>query len=116
MSESVDKMFEGLMAESEEDNFLKAIKLFQSGDNVHLKTEIKYPFILAHLKSLSDFLEKKEFKKTQKILDTILTNLLEYRVSKNRKSREEMVEAIKNLREKEKDNIQGKLDKLLDSA
>lgn len=114
-SKDMLEFFKEVMDDEEINNFLKTVMLFQDDKNVHLKSEVHHPFMLSQLQSLSDFLGDKDFEKTQKVFNKVLSRLLQYRVSYNRKSRDEMGEAIRSFGGREKQEVEDKLDRLLEA-
>lgn len=113
MSATPDSVFDKVEDELEkkpEHKLIEAIKILQSRDNLVLKTEVKKPFFLAAVDGLMDHLENQGFTQTNSFFETIIDNLLDYRVSYNRKSRDEIIELAKaiagaDLSEDEKDTL-----------
>lgn len=100
---SLEQLTQDLFS-AEELSFQKILsELLKSDANLPMKTEIHDPLNLALLKVLAKMLRKKECEKSAEILENFIQAFLEYMVSYNRKSRTEIVEAIKhNLEEQQK--------------
>ncbi len=62
-----------------------------------LKTEIHDPLSFSLMGSLAEYLKQRGMFKSAKFIKTILDNYATYMVSKDRKSREEVIEMIKEI-------------------
>lgn len=71
-----------------------------SPENIELKTDIKNPNSLAVLKLISYRLKEKNKIKSYKLLKNYIKFYLTFMVSENRKSRDELIQALKGFVEK----------------
>lgn len=71
-------------------------EFFSSDNNLELKTEINNPLAWSILTTFKDFVEENGLKNSAKLLDTFIKLNFKYLISKNRKSREEIVSSLKN--------------------
>lgn len=65
-------------------------------NNIEMKTEIHKPLLWSSLTIIKDFLNSKQLIKSSDILRNFITTSFKYYVSYKRKSRKEIVEALKN--------------------
>lgn len=98
-SEGMEKTFSKMFETEEEESKVKEVMelLTSGGDNLSLKTEIPDPLRLSMWEGLRRYAENKEMTQTSSIMEGIKDSLLEFQVSKNRKSREEVIEALQSL-------------------
>lgn len=92
--------FQGLMEAGREDTAqIEAVKLLiQKDKSLALKTEIGDPLRLSIFDSLVDFLKDSKMKCSATFMAKISEYFKTYMVSKNRKSREEVIKALSALR------------------
>lgn len=74
--------------------------LLEGGKNISLKSDIPYPQKLAVLDVLRVMLKKLGWEKSAGSLKTFTKKYLEYRISKNRASRTEVVNALSGMNRK----------------
>lgn len=78
----------------------EVIKLLAQKDkHLPLKTDIENPEYLAMYKTCAIYLKKKDLKLSSEILNTMINYYMLYRVSKKRKGRTEIIEALKVVRD-----------------
>lgn len=93
--------------ENEENKVMEVAKLLVTKDkNLPLKTEISDPLNFAVMGAMADYLGKTGLKKSAVLIKTILDNHMVYMISFKRKSRQELIEAMKILTENEKNKMQ----------
>lgn len=63
-------------------------------ENLECKTEIKKPFLFSALRTYKNFLSKHGLTESANIIDTFEINSYKLLISKDRKSREEIIKAI----------------------
>ena len=105
MSEGLEGLQRDLF-KSDDLSFQKILnELLRSDANLPLKTQIENPLNLAMLKTLASLLKIRKMKKSGKMIDDFIKVFLEYMVSYKRKSRAEIIDAVKHQLENE-DNKQ----------
>ena len=109
LEDSFGEMFE---SENEEGTVKQTIDLLTNKENIELKTEIPDPLRLSLWEGLRKYAGRKGLEKTQTIMEDLKEALLVYQVSKNRKSREEVIEALQSL-EGEEEEEGDKMEQLL---
>ena len=85
-----------LLTSVEQDNeIFKILKiLLDPKDNLEVKTEIKKPFLFSALKTYRDYLAEHKLIKSAEKLTIFMENSFRLLISKDRKSREEIIRAI----------------------
>jgi len=107
---SVEKGFSELLNHDLQNLNTKVIELLAQLDkNLALKTEIENPELLAFYKTCAIYLKERGLKKSSDTLNNMIKYYLIYMVSKKRKGRLEIIEALKALRE----NMTSNMSKLL---
>lgn len=92
--------------EKEEHKVMEVAKLLVTKDkNLALKTEISDPLNFAVMGAMSEYLKKSGLKKSATLIHNILENHMIYMVSYKRKSRNELIEALRILTENEKNKM-----------
>jgi len=100
MTEDIDDYLEGA---GKTDSMLEAVQQFSTGENVKQKTEIQNPFIRSLCESIVRRMEDVGFDITPRFMNKFFQLLEENYISKDRKSREEMLKAMQFMREKERE-------------
>lgn len=97
---SVENSFRELMNQDLQNLNTEVIRLLAERDkNLAMKTEIQNPDFLAYYKACSIYLKNKGLKNSSDILKSIIDYYLLYQVSKARKGRLEIIEALKTVRD-----------------
>lgn len=92
INDAIDNIFTS--AENEESIF-KIIKIIlDPTEDLEVKTEIRKPFLFSALKTYRDYLLSHKLKDSAGILSTFMENSFRLLISKDRKSREEIIKAI----------------------
>lgn len=89
-------MLEGL-TDFSEDSIEKILGNLLTDNNIELKTEINNPFALSVLKTIQKYLKEKKLQKSSGFIKIFIKYLLKYYVSYERKSRTEIVDAVKGM-------------------
>lgn len=90
--DGLDNLFSSV---SHEEEIFKILKIMLDPDtNLEVKTEIKKPFLFAGLKTYQNYLTSHGLKDSSGILSTFMKDSFRLHISKNRKSREEIIKAI----------------------
>ena len=106
MAERYDlkEKFRSLLSAGEDTTALEAVRILTTKDgSLALKTEISDPMRLSIFSQLSSYLKRKGMTISAKLMKDIHDTFLVNMVSKNRKSRQEVIEALKALAEREKE-------------
>lgn len=103
--EEMSNQFRNLLeAGHDESSSIEAVKLLTTKDkSLALKTEIVDPLRMSIFDSLIDHLKTSKMTNSATFMKAISENLKIYMVSKNRKSREEIIKALSALRERLED-------------
>lgn len=96
MSELLNNIFD--IEETEHSELYDVMrKLISAEDDVDLKTEIKSPEKLAVLRMIGDQLEQEELHESSKTIRDFVNYSMRHAFSKDRKSRREIIEAMKTI-------------------
>lgn len=97
---SVEKGFQELLNNDMQNLNTKVIEMLAQLDkNIALKTEIESPEFLAFYKTCAIYLKKRGLKDSSETLNSMIKYYLIYMVSKKRKGRLEIIEALKAMRQ-----------------
>jgi len=97
---SVEKGFQDLLNHDLQNLNTKVIEMLAQLDkNIALKTEIENPEFLAFYKTCAIYLKQRGLKNSSDTLNNMIQYYLIYMVSKKRKGRLEIIEALKAMRE-----------------
>ena len=77
------------------------VSMITNDDNIALKSDIPDPYNLTLLKTFSDFFVKHEFVDISDSIETLINWFLQYRISKDGKSREDTYKTLSFMRNKE---------------
>jgi len=107
---TLDSLFSNIEQENEVFKILNV--LLNPEDHLELKTEIKKPFLFSALRTYKDFLTKHGLGNSANIINTFENNSYKLLISKDRKSREEIIKAIassnSNIENQENFEMKGK--------
>lgn len=92
VNNSLDSLFTTIKEESEVFKILNV--LLDPNEHLELKTEIKKPFLFSALRTYKNFLTNHGLAESANIIDTFEVNSYKLLISKDRKSREEIIKAI----------------------
>lgn len=95
----------GLMEEDDQSS-MEAVKILTTEENVDMKTEIHHPLMLALMDAVRERLEDLDYNKSSKFMERLVNRYKKYMVSKDRKSRNEILKALKNLAGRE-ESVEG---------
>lgn len=97
MSKKIQNPLDLLEKSDAENEFFKILDVLISSDsNLDLKTEIDKPFKFSALKCYSDFLKSNNMVESANVLEIFMSDSFRYLISKNRKSRDEIIKALQS--------------------
>lgn len=111
LESALEKMGSG---EEKEETIMKAIDQLFNKDDIELKTEVKDSARISLLKGLKQELERDGLTQYKILLEDFIENYLNLQVSKDRQSRKEVVEVLKDQAQKEEEPEKEQLEKLLE--
>lgn len=103
---SVEKTFSELLNQDLQNMNIEAIKILATLDkNIAMKTEIEYPELLSFYKTCAIYLKQRGLKNSSDTVNNLIKYYLLYMVSKKRKGRGEIIEALRAIKETMNNNL-----------
>jgi len=84
------------MVQTESENY-KILRELINDQNIELKTEINKPFDFSVLKLIAEYLRDNKLPYSASLIDKFIKISFKYLLSKNRKSREEIIRALHSI-------------------
>lgn len=91
----ISKMFEGKIQQDPKREIV--VELFNSDERLDEKTELDNPIRWACLHSMQQYIENLNMKYSALILEKFINKTMKFLISKNRKGRDEYIQALKSL-------------------
>lgn len=102
--------FKDVMSEDQKDAYLEAVEQLTNYKNIDLKTDIPDSIRLSIIHNIGSWMEDKDADGVGGLIQQLVTDFKVYQVSKDRKSRKEVVDVLRDM---EKEEEESELNKLL---